>query len=129
VGVGVISNRFFKMDGSKARAALVAVLLSFGSAVGIAGDNHERARQALEAGEILPLRNILERVEREYPGQVVDVELEREHENGPGRWVYEVKVLRSGGTLIKLKIDARDGTITGRKSKDAPAKNQRREDH
>jgi uncharacterized membrane protein YkoI len=43
---------------------------------GRSGD-HDRARQAVEAGEVLPLRTILERVERDYPGQVVEVELER----------------------------------------------------
>jgi uncharacterized membrane protein YkoI len=42
------------------------------------GSDHDRARQALEAGEVLPLRTILERVEREYPGQVLEVELERD---------------------------------------------------
>ncbi len=41
------------------------------------GGDHDRARQALEAGEVLPLRTILDRVEREYPGQVLEVELER----------------------------------------------------
>jgi hypothetical protein len=42
------------------------------------------------------------------PGQVIDVELEREHENSQERWVYKIKLLRSGGSLIKLKVDARD---------------------
>ena len=40
-------------------------------------EDHERARKALQAGEVLPLKTILERVERAYPGQVMDVELER----------------------------------------------------
>ena len=79
------------------------------------GHDHDRARQAVEAGEVLPLRTILERVEREYPGQVIDVELDREQENSIERWVYRIKVLRTGGALIKLKVDARDGSIIGRK--------------
>jgi uncharacterized membrane protein YkoI len=100
-----------------AAGALCTLLLAFGSGAGRADDSrdHDRARQAMEAGEVLPLRSILERVEREYPGQVVDVELEREHENGLERWVYKIKLLRSGGALIKLKVDARDGSIIGRK--------------
>ncbi len=96
--------------------ALFAALLACGSGVSIAGDDHDRARQALEAGEVLSLRTILERVEREYPGQVIDVELSREHENSHERWIYKVKLLRSGGSLVKLKVDARDGTIIGRKT-------------
>lgn len=85
--------------------ALLAGLLHAGS--GWAGDthDHDRARQALESGEILPLRTILERVERDYPGQVMEVELERED----GRWRYEIKLLRRDGALVKLVLDARDG--------------------
>lgn len=85
------------------------------SGVGHAADkaDHERARQAVEAGDVLPLRTILEQVERTYPGQVMEVELDREK----GEWVYEVKLLGKGGALMKLKILARDGTILGFKEK------------
>ena len=97
--------------------AIAALLLAWASTVVSAGDghggDHDRARQALEAGEVLPLRVILERVERAYPGQIVEVELEREH----GRWEYEIKLLRSGGSLVKLKVDARDGSILGVKGR------------
>jgi uncharacterized membrane protein YkoI len=103
--------------------ALCALLLAFGSSTGMADNvrDHDRARQAVEAGEVLPLRTILERVEREYPGQVVDVELEREHESkdksGPERWVYKIKLLRTGGALVKLKVDARSGAVIGKKER------------
>ena len=95
---------------------LMALALALpGSGVSFAADNpdHDRARQAVEAGDVLPLRTILDRVEREYPGQVMEVELDREK----GEWVYEVKLLRKGGALMKLKIQARDGTILGFKEK------------
>jgi uncharacterized membrane protein YkoI len=113
----VISYRFSSSRWHTLRLSLCAVLLACGSGASTAGDGHDRARQALEAGEVLPLRTILDKVERDYPGQVIDVELEREHENKRERWVYEVKVLRTGGALVKLKVDARDGTILGRKDK------------
>ena len=91
---------------------MVAML---GTGVSYAADNadHERARQAVEAGDVLPLRTILDRVEGEYPGQVMEVELDREK----GEWFYEIKLLRKGGVLMKLKIQARDGTILGFKEK------------
>ncbi|WP_409194156.1 PepSY domain-containing protein [Accumulibacter sp.] len=91
------------------------MLTMLGTGVSCAADSpdHERARQAVEAGDVLPLRTILDRVERDYPGQVMEVELEREK----GEWVYEVKLLRKGGALIKLKILARDGAILGFKEK------------
>lgn len=93
----------------------LAILVLLNAGTGYAGDNsdHERARQAVEAGEVLPLRTVLERVEREYPGQVMEVELEREK----GEWIYEIKVLRKKGALIKLKINARDGTLLGIREK------------
>ena len=97
------------------RALLCAGCLLAGSGAGMAGEDHDRARQALEAGEILPLRTILERVERTYPGQVIDVELERDHDSP--HWIYKVKVLQGGGALIRLKVDARDGAILGRKGR------------
>lgn len=100
--------------------ALMLVLLGAGPIQ--AGDvhDHDRARQALEAGEVLPLRTILERVERDYPGQIMEVELEHKDEG----WRYEIKLLRTGGALVKLKIDARDGSVLGIKGKND--KDQRR---
>ncbi|MFN4065120.1 MAG: PepSY domain-containing protein [Parazoarcus communis] len=69
--------------------------------------DHEIARRALEAGEILSLRQVLERIEREHHGQVLEVELEQEDQ----RWIYEVKMLRRDGGINKLIIDARDGRV------------------
>ena len=83
----------------------------------LADQDHDRARRALDAGEVLPLRTILERVERDHPGQVVNVELEKEHKGEIQRWVYEIKLVRAGGTLVKLKINARDGTLLSEKAR------------
>jgi len=92
---------------------MMLAMLSTGVSYAADNPDHERARQAVEAGDVLPLRTILDRVEREYPGQVMEVELDREK----GEWVYEIKLLRKGGALMKLKIHARDGTILGFKEK------------
>ncbi|MDO8387216.1 MAG: PepSY domain-containing protein [Polaromonas sp.] len=70
-------------------------------------DDHNRARQALQAGQVLPLGKVLERLEREHPGQVLEVELEQEE----GRWIYEVKLLQPQGQLVKLKLDARTAAL------------------
>lgn len=71
------------------------------------------ARQALESGEILPLRTLLERLEADYPGQVLEVELEREK----GQWVYELKLLQPSGQLLELHVDARDARVMKVKDK------------
>lgn len=70
-------------------------------------DDHDRARQALESGEILPLTTVLERVNLDTPGRVLEVELDRKNE----QWVYEIKFLRQGGSVIKLRVDASSGNV------------------
>lgn len=69
--------------------------------------DHDRARAAAEAGEVLPLPAVLQRLAASHPGQVLEVELEREG----GVWLYEIKLLQSGGVLRKLKLDARSGEV------------------
>lgn len=77
-----------------------------------ADSDHDRARAALVAGEVLPLTEVLQRVARQHPGHVLEVELERED----GRWVYELKLLLGDGGVLKLEVDARDGTVLRRRS-------------
>ncbi|WP_306602737.1 PepSY domain-containing protein [Azonexus sp.] len=69
--------------------------------------DHEIARRAMAAGEILPLRTVLQRLEQAYPGEVLEVELEQES----GRWIYEVKLLGSDGSISKLMVNARDASL------------------
>lgn len=75
--------------------------------------DHEQARRAVEAGEIMPLRSLLDAIETDYPGQVVEVELEHED----GLLVYEIKVLQASGQRLKLILDARTGEVLRVKSK------------
>lgn len=89
--------------------------LAVGPNAGLADENdHEQARQALQAGKVLPLRSVLDIVERDYPGQVVKVEFEEDD----GEFIYEIRLLQGGGRLVKLKIDARDGKVLGVKGRD-----------
>ena len=90
-----------------AAAALVLVLLAPGAGARDDDRDHDRARAALQAGEIRPLSEILAAAAREFPGEVLEVELEREH----GQWIYEMKVLGKGGAVLKLQYDARDATL------------------
>jgi uncharacterized membrane protein YkoI len=75
--------------------------------------DQERATQAVQAGEILSLRVILERLEKTQPGQVLDVEFEQKK----GVWIYELKILKAGGRLQKLKVDAKTGEIISNKER------------
>ena len=67
----------------------------------------DRARAAVQAGEVLPWPTVFDRLQRTHPGQVLDLELERED----GRWIYEVRLLQADGRLLKLEVDARSGEV------------------
>ena len=90
-----------------AATALLA-LLTLGSAPAVHADKDaDRARAAVQSGEILPLSRILETVSGQYAGDVIGVELDRDD----GIWQYEVKLLLPGGSVAKLKYDARTATL------------------
>lgn len=90
------------------RLSLPVILLAALCAAGLPwiarGDDQdqEQARQAVERGEIRPLDQVLQAVQARVPGEVVDVELERED----GRWVYEIKVITASGKRQEVEIDA-----------------------
>ncbi|WP_156105997.1 PepSY domain-containing protein [Comamonas aquatica] len=69
--------------------------------------DHELARQALQQGKVLPLRTVLDQVERQYQGQVLKVEFEHDD----GHFIYEMRLLHPNGQLSKLKVDAVDGRV------------------
>lgn len=86
-------------------ALLLAVLFVWHPAA--ADEDHERVRRAVEAGQILPLKDILAKAERTYPGQMVEAELEPKD----GTMVYEIKLLTTDGRVMKLLYDARTGEL------------------
>lgn len=90
-------------------ATAVAIGVGFASSAATAREHrdHDDAREAVRAGEILPLTDVLQRLEKDQPGQVLEVELERKHD----RIVYEVKLLQPGGRVVKYLIDARTGEL------------------
>ncbi|MBS0593214.1 MAG: PepSY domain-containing protein [Proteobacteria bacterium] len=95
-------------------AGLVACALGAGGALHADEGDHELARQALEQGKVLPLRTVLDKVEREYQGQALKVEFERDD----GRFVYKIRLLQADGRVAKLKVDAVDGRVLGIKRRD-----------
>ena len=70
-------------------------------------NDHELARQALEQGQVQPLRTVLDKVEDDYQGQVLKIEFEHDD----GRFIYEIRLLQKDGRLAKLKIDATSGEV------------------
>lgn len=76
--------------------------------------DHDRVRRAVERGEILPLSDILKRANREYPGQLIEAELEDED----GQIVYELVIISEDGRVFKLYYNARNGDLLKIKGRD-----------
>lgn len=98
-----------------AACVLCAAALAAPPAWASGKDDHDRARQAVQAGHVLPLPTVLERLQREVPGQVLEVELEQERE----RWIYEIKLLTPAGQLTKVKLDARTAEVLRVRSRES----------
>ena len=98
-----------------AACVLCAAALAVPPAWASGKDDHDRARQAVQAGQVLPLPTVLERLQREVPGQVLEVELEQERE----RWIYEIKLLTPAGQLTKVKLDARTAEVLRVRSRES----------
>lgn len=93
-------------------ALLAAVALAFATPAladgerGRSGD-HDEALSAVERREALPVTRIIGIAQGAVPGEIVEIELEREHE----RLIYEVKILARSGRVREVEIDARTGAV------------------
>ena len=79
-------------------------------------ENHEmtdedRARGALEKGEVLPLEQLMAGVRDRVHGEISGIELEKES----GIWVYEFKVISPHGQVMEVRVDAKTGKLIGKK--------------
>lgn len=93
--------------------ALIALIAAPAFADDDGKHDHDRARRALERGEVLPLERILAVVRARVPGEVVRIELERDD----GKWIYEVRVLDAAGRRVEVHVDAARAVILKIKGK------------
>lgn len=80
----------------------------------MADSDYDTARQLREAGDILPLETILDRIQKQQPGKVLEVELEHKH----GQLLYEIEILDAQGTVWELQVDPRTGKLLQRQEDD-----------
>lgn len=90
---------------------LIACLLLVAAALPAPAADHEAVRQAVQAGRLKPLADILARVQATHPGRVLDVDLERD---AAGRQWYEITLLNKAGQRVELYVDAVTGADLGR---------------
>ncbi len=89
---------------------VVAAMLALIPVLPAAAQDQDRARDAVRTGQARPLGQILGQVMSRCPGRFLDAWL------GPGRGgslVYVIKILRPGGRVAKVVVDARSGAIRG----------------
>ena len=86
---------------------MVLVVLMLAAVFALADEDHLEARRLMESGSIQPLETILERVQAQRPGRILEVELEEEDR----RYVYEIELLDESGQVWELKMNAVTGEI------------------
>ena len=69
--------------------------------------DHEDAARARKSGDVLPLRDILEKLERTQQGEIVSIEFDKED----GVWVYEIKMVTSDGRYLEIYVNAKSNEI------------------
>lgn len=86
------------------RSVLIAAFLAVAAhaAPAMADSDQDRARAALERGEIRPLDQVLAAARQAVPGDVVSVGLKRKKD----RWYYKLKVLTPAGKRAEIRVDA-----------------------
>ena len=76
-----------------------------------ADEDHERARELVKSGEIMPLEQLLQKVVSGDSGKLrlLEAELERKQ----GRLVYELELVDEQGVVRELLFDAKTGEVIG----------------
>ncbi len=77
----------------------------------LADNDHDLARELKQAGDILPLEQVLEKVQQLHPGHVLEVELEKEEQ----RYIYEIETVDKKGSVWEMQFDAKTGELLNSK--------------
>ncbi len=73
----------------------------------LADSDHELARELKQSGDILPLEQILDKVQQLHPGHVLEVELEKEQQH----YIYEIETVDTKGNVWEMQFNAKTGEL------------------
>jgi uncharacterized membrane protein YkoI len=91
------------------RSCLLGLVLALALTGPVAAQSdQQRARDAMQAGRIRPLQEILMQIRPRIPGRILNAWLE---EGRGGLWIYRLKMLDVRGNIIGVVVDARNGQI------------------
>jgi uncharacterized protein YpmB len=60
-----------------------------------------------QSGKIMPLEDLIKQVRRDYPGRIIEIELDEED----GRYIYELELVDENGVVWDLDVDAKTGQV------------------
>ena len=106
------ASRIEHMKRKRILPFFVASLILFALALslvphGCLADDMDRVRELRSTESIMPLSQLLQAVEKQYPGTLLEVELEEEK----GKVIYEMDILGKDRAVHSIKVDAITGTI------------------
>ena len=73
-------------------------------------NDHEKAIKAVNEGEILTLDQILEKVNRNFEGRIISINL-KDNEKGLFGWVYDIMIIDVNNKVKQIRIDAGTSTV------------------
>lgn len=77
-------------------------------AAAIAHTDQDEALKGRKKGDLIPYGQITRKAEKEFGGRVVGQKL---RQTGPGKWVYELKLLKDDGKVMSVVLDAKTGKV------------------
>lgn len=95
----------------KSTVAALALASMIGAIAAVDGsEDHVKARDLRNAGDILPLEEILRRVRPQAQGRIIEAELYR----SDARYHYELELVDDHGAVHELHVDATTGEVIAR---------------
>jgi len=89
-------------------ALLALLVLPLSIKVAMADDDEWRKlHRAVQAGEIKPLGEIMDSLQQDWIGDVIDVDIEKDD----GKVLYEIELLGPEGQVVEFEIDAQTGEV------------------
>ena len=73
-------------------------------------NDHEKAIKAVNEGEILTLDQILQKINRNFDGRVVSINL-KDNEKGLFGWVYDIMMIDVNNKVKQIRVDAGTSTV------------------
>tara|TARA_B100001248_G_scaffold240033_1_gene205711 strand:+ start:232 stop:558 length:327 start_codon:yes stop_codon:yes gene_type:complete len=80
-------------------------------------NDHEKAIKAVNEGEILTLDQILQKINRNFDGRIISINL-KDNEKGLFGWVYDIMIIDVNNKVKQIRVDAGTSTVLSVISRD-----------